>query len=70
MGGQARQVNSTGFYHVVFRGINHQYIFEEVCDYTCFLQILRDVKSDLAVLYSLKPNQSRTGNKAGGLFFQ
>jgi len=47
MGRQARQLSSTGFYHVIFRGINHQYIFEEVYDYTHFLQILRDVKVDL-----------------------
>lgn len=47
MGRQARQLSNTGFYHVVFRGINHQHIFEEFGDYTYFMQILRDVKVDL-----------------------
>jgi hypothetical protein len=46
MSRQARQLSSIGFYHVLFRGINHQHIFEETCDYMYFLQILRDVKVD------------------------
>ena len=48
MGRQARQLSSTGFYHVILRGINRQHIFEEACDYTYFLQTLRDLKVDLA----------------------
>ena len=39
MGRQAREYSSTGFYHVVFRGINHQHIFEEPSDYDYMLEI-------------------------------
>lgn len=48
MSRQARKLSSTGFYHVVFRGINHQHIFEESSDYEYFLQILRQLKLDMA----------------------
>ncbi|MGI6091732.1 MAG: transposase [Veillonellaceae bacterium] len=48
MGRQARQISSTGFYHVVFRGINHQHIFEEEDDYRYLLQALRHLKAELA----------------------
>ena len=47
MGRQAREISGSGFYHVVFRGINHQHIFEEAADYDYFLQVLRDLKSDM-----------------------
>ena len=29
MSRQARQLSTTGFYHVVLRGINRQHLFEE-----------------------------------------
>jgi REP element-mobilizing transposase RayT len=29
MGRQTRKLSSTGFYHVVFRGINRQHVFED-----------------------------------------
>lgn len=48
MGRQARQLSSSGFYHVTFRGVNHQHIFEEESDYTYFLKALGDLKIDLA----------------------
>ena len=48
MGRQARQYSSSGFYHIVFRGINHQHIFEDECDYNYFLKALRELKANLA----------------------
>ena len=47
MGRLARQLSSSGFYHVVFRGINHQHIFEDESDYTYFLKALQYLKGDL-----------------------
>lgn len=47
MGRQARQLSNSGFYHIVFRGINHQHIFEDKCDYNYFLKALRELKADL-----------------------
>ncbi|HWR39566.1 MAG TPA: transposase [Patescibacteria group bacterium] len=48
MGRQARELSGSGFYHVVFRGINHQHIFEDKSDYIYFLRILQDLKIALA----------------------
>jgi len=48
MGRKARQLSSSGFYHIVFQGINHQHIFEDECDYNYFLKALRELKADLA----------------------
>jgi putative transposase len=32
MGRQARQLSSSGFYHVIFRGVNHQHMDDgEIC---------------------------------------
>jgi hypothetical protein len=28
MSRQARKISSSGFYHVMFRGVNHQHLFE------------------------------------------
>ena len=33
MARQARQISQTGIYHVFFRGVNKQHIFEEEADY-------------------------------------
>ncbi len=38
---KAREISGTGIYHVMLRGINHQYIFEERSDYWKFLKLLR-----------------------------
>jgi REP element-mobilizing transposase RayT len=46
---QPRQASSTGFYHVVFRGVNHCHLFEAHEDYECFLDALADVKSRTAL---------------------
>lgn len=48
MSRQARQYSSTGLYHVVFRGINRQHIFETPSDYTYFLEVLRALKAEMA----------------------
>lgn len=47
MSRQARQLSATGFYHVVFRGINRQHLFEEENDYTYFLQVLQQLKAEM-----------------------
>ncbi len=39
-----REKSRTGIYHIIFRGINRQRIFEDEQDYHRFLQILEDVK--------------------------
>ena len=43
----ARQISETGIYHVVFRGINKQDIFEEDADYKKMLEILKNIKEDI-----------------------
>ena len=48
MGRQARQLSATGFYHVVFRGINHQHLFEEESDYSYFWESLHQLKEEIA----------------------
>lgn len=44
---EARQLSESGFYHVMFRGINHQNIFEEEPDYAYMKGILRALKVEL-----------------------
>lgn len=39
-----RQVSSTHVYHVIFRGINQQILFEEKADYHTFLTILQECR--------------------------
>lgn len=43
----ARQTSETGIYHVVFRGINRQDIFEENLDYEKLLEIMKDIREDI-----------------------
>ena len=40
----AREKSSTGIYHVMLRGINHQIIFEDDEDYQKFLWTIKDTK--------------------------
>lgn len=47
VGRQARRLSQSGFYHLVFRGINHQQIFEDERDYDYFLKALQNLKADL-----------------------
>ena len=42
-----RQLSSTGYYHIIFRGVNHCHLFEEDEDYEKFLKLLEAAKSDL-----------------------
>lgn len=47
MSRQPRQLSGTGFYHVVFRGINRQHIFEEENDFIYLIQILQQLKVEM-----------------------
>ena len=47
MGRQARQLSSSGFYHIVVRGINHQHLFEDEGDYAYFMKVLSELKVEL-----------------------
>ena len=44
----ARQFSCTGLYHIVFRGINHQRIFEEEKDYEKLKDILMTLKTEMS----------------------
>jgi REP element-mobilizing transposase RayT len=46
---QPRQISSTGFYHIVFRGMNHCHVFEEPDDFEKFLSLLSSVKAELDI---------------------
>ena len=43
----AREISPTGLYHIVFRGINKQHIFEEDTDYQKMIHILKDLKTEM-----------------------
>ena len=43
----AREFSSTGLYHIVFRGVNQQDIFEEEVDYEKFLEVLKKIKKEM-----------------------
>lgn len=40
----AREISENGLYHIVFRGVNRQHIFEETSDYEKLKQILLELK--------------------------
>ena len=42
----ARIISPTGLYHIVFRGVNKQHIFEEDTDYLKLMQILEELKKE------------------------
>ncbi|HCC08157.1 MAG TPA: hypothetical protein DEP72_08400 [Clostridiales bacterium] len=44
---QARQYSQTGLYHVIFRGVNRQNIFEEEKDFIKFLEIIKNIKKEI-----------------------
>jgi len=48
MARQARGLSATGFYHVVFRGINRQHLFEDESDFLYFLESLQRLKTEMA----------------------
>ena len=45
---QARQLSTTGYYHVVCRGADHQNLFSDDEDYHCLLRALRKLKMTMA----------------------
>ncbi|OGO81919.1 MAG: hypothetical protein A2Y18_08145 [Clostridiales bacterium GWD2_32_19] len=47
MARQARQYSQTGLYHVIFRGVNRQNIFEEEKDFIKFLEIIKNIKKEI-----------------------
>ncbi|WP_255451080.1 transposase [Sporomusa sp. KB1] len=47
MGRQARKMSTTGYYHVVFRGINRQHLFEEESDFLYFIESLKQLKAEM-----------------------
>jgi len=48
MARQARGLSATGFYHIVFRGINRQHLFEEDSDFLYFLESLQRLKTEMS----------------------
>jgi len=46
MGRKAREKSQTGLYHVIFRGVSRQNIFEEERDYEKLKEILKAVQKD------------------------
>ncbi len=47
MSRMARQISQSGLYHIVFRGVNRQHIFEEEADYIKLKEILMNLKMDM-----------------------
>ncbi len=47
MGRRAREYSQTGLYHIVFRGINRQNIFEEEDDYIKIVDIVLNLKQEM-----------------------
>jgi len=47
MSRSARVISETGLYHIIFRGINKQNIFEQATDYEKMLEIIKIVKEDM-----------------------
>jgi len=44
---QARKVSASGFYHIVFRGVNHCHLFEDREDFERMLSLLERTSSEL-----------------------
>ena len=40
-----RVLSETGLYHIIFRGLNRQNLFEEDEDYIKLLEIINDIKN-------------------------
>jgi len=43
----AREISENGLYHIVFRGVNRQRIFEESLDYKKLSDILIELKQEM-----------------------
>ena len=48
MSRQPRQLSQSGLYHIVFRGVNRQHIFEEDKDYQKMIETLEKLKKDIS----------------------
>ena len=44
-----RVLSETGLYHIIFRGINHQNLFEENQDYKKLLEIIEKIKTEYSM---------------------
>jgi REP element-mobilizing transposase RayT len=51
MARSARQYSNSGVYHIMFRGVNHEHLFENDWDYVHLREILADVKDEYSVQY-------------------
>ena len=47
MSRQARKLSQSGLYHIIFRGISRQNIFEEEHDYLKLKEIIKKVKTEM-----------------------
>lgn len=47
MGRQARRLSESGFYHIVFRGVNRQHLFEDDSDYAYLLKEIKQLKIEM-----------------------
>lgn len=43
----AREISETGLYHILFRGVNKQHIFEEATDYEKLKEVLISLKKEM-----------------------
>ena len=44
-----RILSETGLYHIVFRGINRQNLFEEKSDYEKLIEVIKAIKKDIGL---------------------
>ena len=44
-----RVLSETGLYHIIFRGLNRQNLFEEDEDYIKLLEIINDIKTVVGI---------------------
>lgn len=68
MSRKRREKSLTGIYHVIWRGVNQQIIFEEDSDYLSFLNVLREYKEQIhfsIYAYCLMDNHLHLLMKAG-----
>ena len=43
----AREISQSGLYHIVFRGVNKQHIFEESTDYEKLIEVISNLKREM-----------------------
>ena len=76
-----RVLSETGLYHIIFRGLNRQNLFEEDEDYIKLLEIINDIKNVFEIqIYAyclmtnhvhlfLREKESGDINNTGGRFY-